>query len=43
MEVFVEVFETVAFRGLECFQVQSTIKVPTGGSAGTVAATAYAE
>jgi hypothetical protein len=42
MEVFVEVFETVAFRGLEAFQVQSTI-LPTGGSAGTVAATAYAE
>jgi hypothetical protein len=42
MEVFVEVFETVAFRGLESFQVQSTI-LPTGGSAGTVAATAYAE
>ncbi len=41
-ETFVEVFENVAFRGLECYQVQSTIK-PSGGSAGTVAATSYVE
>jgi len=41
-ESFVEVFESVAFRGLECYQVQSTLK-PTGGIAGTVAATSYHE
>ena len=34
-ETFVESFEGVAFRGLDCYQVQSTI-LPTGGSAGTV-------
>ena len=31
-ETFVELFEGVAFRGLECFQVQSMI-LPTGASA----------
>ena len=41
-ETFVEIFEGIAFRGLECYQVQSTIK-PGGGSAGTVAVTGYAE
>ena len=42
VETMVEVFESVAFRGLECYQVQSLIK-PTGSSAGTVAATSYLE
>jgi len=41
-ETFVEVFESVAFRGVESYQVQSIVK-PTGASAGTVAASAYAE
>ena len=41
-ESFVETFEGVAFRGLESYQIQSTLK-PTGGSAGTVAATSYHE
>ncbi|MDE1904828.1 MAG: major capsid protein [Rhodospirillales bacterium] len=41
-ETFVETFEAVAFRGLECYQVHSTI-LPTGGSTGTVAATSYKE
>jgi hypothetical protein len=33
-ETFVEVFESVAFRGLEAYQVQSTV-LPTGASAAT--------
>ncbi len=41
-ETFVETFEGLAFRGLEAYQVQSAIK-PTGGSAGSVAATSYHE
>jgi hypothetical protein len=41
-ETFVEVFETIAFRGLECYQVQSLISA-TGGSAGTVATSGYVE
>jgi hypothetical protein len=41
-ETFVETFESVAFRGLEAYQVQSTLK-PTGGSAGTVAVSGYHE
>ena len=41
-ETFVEPFEGLAFRGLEAYQVQSTIK-PTGGSGGTIAATSYVE
>jgi hypothetical protein len=41
-EIFVEPFENVAFRGLECYQVQSTI-LPNGGSAGTVAVGSYHE
>ena len=41
-ETFVETFEGVAFRGLEAYQVQSTI-LPTGGSAGTVAVSGYHE
>jgi hypothetical protein len=41
-EMFVEPFEGIAFRGLEAVQVQSTI-LPTGGSAGTVAASSYHE
>ena len=41
-EVFVETFESVAMRGLEVYQVQSTIQ-PSGGSAGTAALTNYAE
>jgi hypothetical protein len=39
-ESFVEVFENVALRGLEAYQVQSLL-LPTGGSAGTVAVTSY--
>jgi hypothetical protein len=39
---FVETFESVAMRGLECYQVQSTV-LPNGGSAGTVAVTGYHE
>jgi len=41
-ETFVETFESVALRGLEVYQVQSTI-LPNGGSAGTVATSTYAE
>jgi hypothetical protein len=41
-ETFVETFESVAMRGLEAYQVQSTI-LPNGGSAGTVAASGYHE
>jgi hypothetical protein len=41
-ETFVETFETVAFRGLEAYQVQSTI-LPNGGTAGTVAVSGYHE
>jgi len=41
-ETFVEVFENVAFRGIEAYQVQSTI-LPTGGTAGTVSSGSYAE
>lgn len=41
-ETFVETFEGVAFRGLESYQVQSTI-LPTGGTAGTVGVGSYAE
>jgi hypothetical protein len=41
-EAFVEVFETAAFRGLEAYQVQSTI-LPTGGSTGTVSSGSYHE
>jgi hypothetical protein len=39
-ETFTEVFESVAMRGLECYQVQSLV-LPNGGSAGTVAVTGY--
>jgi hypothetical protein len=41
-ETFLELFEGIAFRGNECYQVQSTI-LPNGGSAGTIAVTGYAE
>ncbi len=41
-ETFVEVFENVAFRGVEAYQVQQLV-LPNGGSAGTVAATGYHE
>jgi hypothetical protein len=41
-ETFVETFESVAFRGIEAYQVQQPVK-PTGGSAGTVAGTSYHE
>lgn len=41
-ETFVETFEGIAFRGLEAYQVQSTI-LPTGGSAGSVASSGYHE
>jgi hypothetical protein len=41
-EVFTEMFEGIAFRGLECYQIQQPL-FPTGGSAGTVATTSYAE
>jgi hypothetical protein len=41
-ETFVETFESVAFRGNEVYQVQSTI-LPNGGSAATVAETGYHE
>lgn len=41
-ETFVEPFEGLAFRGLEAIQCQSTI-LPSGGSAGTVAASSYAQ
>ena len=41
-ETFVEVFEDVAFRGNEYYQVQSTVQ-PTGGSAGWIATSGYHE
>ncbi len=41
-ETFLELFEGIAFRGNECYQIQSTIK-PNGGSAGTIAVDGYAE
>lgn len=41
-ETFVEVFEGVAFRGLEAYQVQSVVQ-PTGASAATVAGAGYHE
>jgi hypothetical protein len=41
-ETFTETFEGLAFRGIEAYQVHSTI-LPTGGSSGTVAATLYHE
>lgn len=41
-ETFVETFEGIAFRGIDVYQVQSTI-LPTGGSAGTIAPGSYAE
>lgn len=41
-ETFIETFEGVAFRGLEVYQVQSTI-LPTGASAGTIAKATYHE
>ena len=41
-ETFVEIFESVAMRGLEVYQVQSVV-LPNGGSAGTVAVTGYEE
>jgi len=39
-EMFVESFESAAFRGIEAYQVQSTI-LPSGASAGTIAASLY--
>jgi hypothetical protein len=41
-EIFTETFEGVAFRGLECYQIQQLL-FPAGGSAGTVATTNYGE
>lgn len=41
-ETFVEPFEGIAFRGLEVYQVQSTV-LPNGGSAGSVAVSGYHE
>jgi len=41
-ETFVETFESVAMRGLEVYQVQSTV-LPSGGSAGTAALNTYDE
>lgn len=41
-EVFTETFESAAYRGLEAFQVQSTVQ-PTGASAGSVAVSGYHE
>jgi hypothetical protein len=41
-ETFIETFEGIAFRGLEAYQVQSTI-IPNGGSTGTVATSSYHE
>jgi hypothetical protein len=41
-ETFVEPFEAVAFRGVEVYQVLSTV-LPTGGSAGSIASTSYHE
>jgi hypothetical protein len=40
-ELFVETFESAAFRGIEAYQVQSMV-IPNGGSAGTVAESGYA-
>ena len=39
---FVEPFEGIAFRGLEVYQVQSTV-LPNGGSAGSLPTTGYHE
>lgn len=39
-ETFIETFEGLAFRGIEAYQVQSTI-LPTGASAGTIAPSSY--
>jgi len=39
-EMFVESFESAAFRGIEAYQVQSTI-LPSGASAGTIAPSSY--
>ena len=41
-ETFVEPFESIAFRGVEVYQCQSTV-LPTGGSAGSIATTGYHE
>ena len=44
-EIFTEIFESAAIRGLESYQVQSTI-LPGGASAGTIGqggASAYHE
>jgi hypothetical protein len=41
-ETFVETFEGLALRGLEIYQVQSTI-LPNGGSGGSVAVSGYHE
>ncbi len=41
-ETFTEVFEGLAFRGIEAYQVQSMI-LPAGGSAGTAALSTYVE
>ena len=41
-ETFLELFEDMAFRENECYQVQSTI-MPNGGSGGTIGVTGYAE
>jgi hypothetical protein len=41
-ETFVETFESVAFRGIDAYQVQSTI-LPSGTSAGTTAPSGYHE
>jgi hypothetical protein len=41
-ETFIEVFESVAFRGIEAYMVLSVVQ-PDGASAGTVAVTGYHE
>ena len=41
-ETFTETFESIAFRGLEAYQVQQTV-IPNGGSGGTVAVNTYTE
>ena len=41
-ETFVEPFEGIAFRGVEVYQVQSTV-LPNGGSAGTLPTSGYHE
>ena len=41
-ETFTEVFEGLAFRGVEAYQVQSTVK-PSGASATTAALSGYTE